>query len=104
MASEQARREEKAWLEDSECRDWLLEVKDAGEVGASLEEPEIWEGDRSFCRMQKISSFGCCNIFDSSGKRVVFAGWCEESTNKRWPYRARKSEYDPVSFRVGLVL
>jgi hypothetical protein len=35
--------------------------------------------------MQKISTLDC-NIFDSSGERVVFAGWCEESTNKRCPY------------------
>jgi hypothetical protein len=36
MVSKQARREEKAWLEDSECQDWLLELKGAGDVGASL--------------------------------------------------------------------
>jgi hypothetical protein len=34
--SEQAKREEKAWLEDSECQVWLLELKGAGDVGASL--------------------------------------------------------------------
>ena len=40
-ASEKVRREEKAWLGDSGCQDWLLELKDAEDVEASLEEPEL---------------------------------------------------------------
>jgi len=82
-ASEQARREEKAWKEDSGCQDWLSELKGAGDVGASLKEPDTWEGDCEFCRIQKIDSFDC-NIFEffRQASRVCW-GWCEESTNKR---------------------
>jgi hypothetical protein len=85
----------------------LLELKGAGDVGASLgEQPGIWEGNSSFCQVQKIGPrVAICSILQGSVS-CLLGGVRKARTNVALVVRigSGKSEYGPISFRVGLVL